>query len=188
MTWIDGAALGVIVLSAVFSMVRGFVREALSILAWVGAGLVALRFYPPVEPYVASVLPEKSLVVFVAIGLVFIVTLIVFSLLAALLGGLVRDSPLSGVDRTLGLLFGAARGALLVCLAYIALSVSVAQNDWPAPVVDARLLPEAHDGAVALVRLVPDPYKPKVDPLPTATVLSASPVAAPAASSALGTE
>jgi membrane protein required for colicin V production len=172
MTWIDGAALGVIVLSAVFSMVRGFVREALSILAWVGAGLVALRFYPPVEPYVASVLPEKSLVVFVAIGLVFIVTLIVFSLLAALLGGLVRDSPLSGVDRTLGLLFGAARGALLVCLAYIALSVSVAQNDWPAP----------------LVRLVPDPYKPKVDPLPTATVLSASPVAAPTASSALGTE
>lgn len=189
MTWIDAAALLIIVLSAAFSMVRGFVREVLGVGAWIGAGLAAIRFYPLVLPEVSSILPMKNLVVYVSMGVIFIIVLIVLSLISALIGGLVRDSPLSGLDRSLGLVFGAVRGALIICLAYIALSVGVAEAEWPAPVVKARFLPMAYQGATELVALLPKPYQPKVDPLPSAPAPSAETLMQqPVAGSALGTQ
>ena len=58
MTWIDAAVLVIVVLSAAFSMVRGFVREVLGVGAWIGASLAAVKFYPLVLPEVSSVLPS----------------------------------------------------------------------------------------------------------------------------------
>jgi membrane protein required for colicin V production len=189
MTWIDGAALGVVVLSAAFSMVRGFVRELLSVFAWIGAALAALNLSGYVQPYWNSILPMKNLVPFLSVGSVFVVTLILLSLIAAFISGTIRDSALSGLDRSLGLVFGVARGLILVCAAYIVLSVTVEASQWPPPVVNARFLPAAHDGAVRLVSLLPPDYRPKVAPLPS----SAPPTASlfmqqPVAGSALRTE
>src|SRR5271165_2584543 len=174
MTWIDGAMLVIVGLSAAFSMVRGFVREVLGVGAWIGAAAAAVKFYPLVLPEIASVLPMKNLVVYAAMAVVFIIVLIILSLISALIGGLVRDSPLSSLDHSLGLVFGAARGAVMLCLAYIALSVGVAQSDWPAPLTQARFLPLTYAGAKALVNLMPTLYQPKVDPLPGAQPPSAS--------------
>lgn len=189
MTWIDGAVLLVVMLSAVISMVRGFVREVLGVGAWVGAGLAAVNFYPLILPEVSSVLPMKNLVVYAAMGGIFLVVLILLSLVSALVGGLVRDSALSGLDRSLGLVFGGARGALLVCMAYIALSVGLDQAQWPPPVVNARFLPLAYQGATDIVRFLPKAYQPKVDPLPSAPAPSAGALMQqPVAGSALQTQ
>lgn len=189
MTWVDAAAILIVVLSAAFSMVRGFVREVLGVGAWIGAGLAAIKFYPLVQPEISSILPMKNLVVYAAMAVIFIVVLIVLSLVSALIGGLVRDSALSGLDRSLGLVFGAVRGALIVCLAYIALSVGVAEAQWPAPVVKAHFLPMAYQGATALVSLLPKPYQPKIDPLPTAPAPSAGTLMQqPVAGSAFGSQ
>ena len=184
MTWIDAAALVVVLLSAAISMVRGFVREVLGVGAWVGAAFAAVKFYPLAQPEIASILPASMnhFVIYGAMAAVFLVVLIVLSLVSALIGGLVRDSALSGLDHSLGLVFGAVRGALVVCVAYVALSVGVAQPQWPAPVVKARFLPMAYQGAKALVSLLPETYQPKVDPLPgkpapPASILMQQPVA-----------
>jgi membrane protein required for colicin V production len=174
MTWIDAAALAIVILSAAFSMVRGFVREVLGVGAWVGAAFAALRFYPLVQPYVGSVLAAKNLVVYASMGVVFLVTLIVLSIISAVIGGFVRESALSGLDRSLGVVFGVVRGAVIICLAYIALSVAVDPAEWPAPVVNARVLPWAHQGAVTLVSYLPPRYRPKVAPLPGAPAPSAA--------------
>jgi membrane protein required for colicin V production len=189
MTWVDGAVLGVVALSALFSMVRGFVREVLGVGAWIGAAFAARYFYPWVEPYVGSVLAAKNMVFYVSVAAVFLVVLILLSVISAIISGRVQDSPLSSLDRSLGLVFGLARGALVVCLAYIALSVGVAQAQWPAPVANARLLPLAYQGATALVTFLPPTYQPKIDPphappVPTAGALMQQPVAG----SALRTE
>jgi membrane protein required for colicin V production len=175
MTWIDAAVLVTVILSAVFSMVRGFVREVLAVGAWVGALVAAVKFYPLMMPEITSILPAamKVYAIYGAAAVVFLVVLIVLSLVSALVGGLVRDSALSGLDRSLGLVFGAARGVLIVCFAYIALSIGVAEAQWPAPVVNARFLPMAFQGASALVGLFPVKYRPKVDPLPGAPAPSA---------------
>jgi membrane protein required for colicin V production len=189
MTWIDAGVLIVVVLSALFSTVRGFVREVLGVAAWLGAAFCAVRFYPLVTGPVASVLPVKGAVVYASMFIVFLVVLIVLSMVSALIGGLVRDSALSGLDRSLGMVFGVVRGAFIVCLAYIALSVGVAPDQWPAPVVNARFLPWAHAGAVALVDYLPHDYQPKVDPLPGAAAPSAGALMQqPVAGSAITTQ
>lgn len=190
MTWFDAAILIIVVLSAAFSTVRGFVREVLGVGAWIGAALAAVKFYQPLMPAITSLLPGsmKHFAIYGAMGVVFLVVLIVLSLVSALIGGLVRDSALSGLDRSLGLVFGAARGALIVACAYVALSVGLAQTDWPAAVVNARFLPPAHQGAVFLVGLLPKPYQPKVDPLPHAPAPAAAKLMhQPVAGSALQT-
>jgi membrane protein required for colicin V production len=166
MTWVDGAAIAVVVLSALFSLVRGFVSEVLGVGAWIGAALGALSGYKYVEPYVASVVSAKNFIVPVSAGIVFIALLIFLSILSAWIGGLVRDSALSGLDRTLGIVFGVVRGAVIVCLAYIGLSLFLVPQEWPAPVSNARFLPYAHAGAVMLVSLLPPDYQPKVNALP----------------------
>ncbi len=189
MTWVDGVVIAIVVLSALFSMVRGFVREALGVGAWIGAAFAARFWYPFIEPYVGSVLAAKNLVFYVSVAVVFILVLIVLSLLSALLAGVVRNSAMSPLDRTLGLVFGVARGAFIVCLAYIGLSIGLDQPQWPPPVVNARFLPWAHQGAVALADLLPDAYRPKVAPLPGTPAPSADTLMQqPVAGSALGTK
>jgi membrane protein required for colicin V production len=176
MTWIDGAALAIVILSAAISAVRGFVREVLGVAAWVGAGIAALRYFPLVQPYIASVLPEtaKNFALYGAMAAVFIVVLIVLSLISALIGGLVRESALSGVDHSLGLVFGAVRGAIIVCIAYIGLGFAEPASQWPDPVVNARFLPMAYSGAKMLAGLLPKPYQPKIDPPPGAPAPAAA--------------
>jgi membrane protein required for colicin V production len=191
MTWIDGAVLAVILLSAAISAVRGFVREVLGVGAWVGAGIAAVRYFPLLQPEIASVLPAtmKNFSIYGAMAAIFIVVLIVLSLISALIGGLVRESALSSLDHSLGLLFGAARGAVIVCIAYIALGFAEPAAQWPAPVVNARFLPMAYSGAKMLVALVPKQYQPKVDPPPGAPPPAAAALMQqPVAGSALQTQ
>jgi membrane protein required for colicin V production len=172
MTWVDAAVLFVIALSALFSVVRGFVREVLGVVAWVGAGAAAVKFYPLIVPEISSVLPMKNFVNDAAMGVVFIVVLVILSLLGALVGDVVRNSPLSGLDSSLGLIFGALRGVLVVCLGYIALSVGLKPADWPPPVIHARCLPLVQKGAAELVTLVPTQYRPA---LPDPNTLGGAP-------------
>jgi membrane protein required for colicin V production len=180
-TWVDGAAIGIVVISALFSLVRGFVREVLGIGAWLGAALAALRFYPNVQPYIASVVAAKNFVVPISAGIVFILVLILLSILSAWIGGMIRESALSGLDRSLGLVFGVLRGGVIVCLIYIALSLFLVPSEWPAPVTNSRFLPQEHAGAVMLVSLLPPQYQPQINPLPssgppTANTLMQEPV------------
>ncbi len=174
MTWVDGAAIGIVVISALFSLVRGFVREVLGIGAWAGAALAALAGYTKVQPYVASVISAKNLVLPISVGIVFIVVLIVLSIFSAWIGGLIRESALSGLDRSLGLVFGVIRGGVIICLIYIAMSWFLVAEDWPAPVTNSRFLPYEHAGAVLLASLLPPEYRPNVFPLPSAGPPSAN--------------
>nr|WP_295745946.1 CvpA family protein [uncultured Acidocella sp.] len=189
MTWVDAVVLGVVALSALFSMVRGFVREVLGVGAWIGALLACLKFYAPVQPYIASLLPKglQHFAIYGAMAAVFLVVLIVLSLVSGLIGGLVRESPLSGLDHSLGIVFGIARGAIILFIAYIALGMAEPSTEWPKPIVDARSLPIAYQGATWLVGFLPPQYQPKVQKLPSPQAPSADTLMQqPVAGSALG--
>jgi membrane protein required for colicin V production len=186
-TYMDGVALVILALSGLFAVVRGFVREVLGIFAWAGAAVLALLLYPDLMPAAKSLIPVKGAVEPAAIAAVFLVSLIILSLISAWIGGLVQNSALSGLDRTLGLAFGLVRGAFVVILLYIGLSMFVEQPDWPAAVSQARLLPYAYDGAVWLTGMLPPNYRPRVDKLPAnaappATALMQAPIAGSATS------
>ncbi len=110
----------------------------------------------------------------VAYAVLFLVALGILLLISRRIGRLVRGSALGGLDRSLGLLFGLARGAALVVLAYIIGGWLAGPVDsWPPPVREARALPLAHDGAVWVTSRLPPVYRPRVIALPIGRQASA---------------
>ena len=162
MNWLDLAVIGVIALSAVFAFARGFVREALSIVAWVGAAYITFKGFAWVYGLVAPRVHERLLAQLIAgLGL-FVGSLIVLTILTGLIARKVRLSALSPIDRTLGFIFGLARGAFLVCLAFLLLDLSVPQaNERPEWIRDARSAPWLHEGADLLKAWLPPSLKTK---------------------------
>lgn len=155
MNLLDLAVLAVVVLSAIFAFARGFVREALSILAWGGAALITYFSFDPVYGFLSGAIRTPLLAYVVDGAGVFIVSLIVLTILTGYLARFLRFGALSAIDRTLGLLFGIARGIVLVCLAYLLLDVSVPRKDRPVWVNAARSTPFLAEGADLLRDALP---------------------------------
>lgn len=124
-TIIDGVVALVIVLSALLAYGRGLVREAMAIVGWIAAAVLAFLFAPRVEPLVSEIpvigsflADSCELSIIGAFALVFAVALIVVSLFTPLFSSLVQRSVLGGLDQGMGFVFGVARGVLLVAIAF----------------------------------------------------------------------
>ncbi|MGQ0663197.1 MAG: CvpA family protein [Pseudomonadota bacterium] len=155
----DLIVAGVILLSGLVALARGFVREVLSLLGWAGAALVTLWGFSPLQPYARTWI-DHNLIADLATGLaLFIVSLVVFSLISRGLAGFVRRSALSALDRSLGFAFGLVRGAALVALAYLALGWTMPPAEHPDWILKARSLPLVVAGAELLRSLAPPEFR-----------------------------
>ena len=161
MNGLDLAVLGVIALSAIFAFARGLVREALSIVAWAGAGLTTLYGFNHVYGLVIRFVATPLLADLIAAAGVFVISLIVLTILTGYIARFVQSSALSPIDRTLGLIFGLVRGAFLVSLAYLLLDISLPQNDRPGWIRQAKSEPFLAQGAELLRNALPEPLKIK---------------------------
>ncbi len=125
-TIVDGVVAVVIILSAILAYARGFVRESLAILGWIGAAVLAFVFAPTVRPMVSQVpglnkflADSCELGTIAGFAAVFALALVLFSIITPLFSSVVQRSALGGVDQGMGFLFGVARGILLVAVAFI---------------------------------------------------------------------
>ncbi len=156
MNMVDLGVIVVIGLSGILALVRGLVSEVLSVTAWVGAALGTLYAYDRLTPYMRDhVHPDLLADAMTVVG-VFVLSLVVLSVIAHELSRHVQDSSLSAVNRSLGLLFGLARGMLLVTLAWMVVSWMIPEaKDRPLWLNEARSLPMVEAGAAYLQAMVP---------------------------------
>lgn len=153
-TLLDGILLGITLVSAVLAMVRGFSREVLSLASWATAAVAAYLFYIPVLPFVQPYINNETIAKIAAAGAVFLVVLIVVSLITMKIADFVIDSRIGALDRTLGFLFGAARGVLLVVVAMLFFNWLVPTNQ-PAWVSNAKSKPMLDSFGEQLIELLP---------------------------------
>jgi membrane protein required for colicin V production len=131
------------------------VAEVLSIAGWLGAALVTLWTFGDAKPYLRQYIQMQLLAdILTGVG-IFVVALVIFSTISHLIARVVKGSALSAVDRSLGFVFGIARGAVLVCLAYLLLTWVFPETRRPPWLENARMLPWVQAGAEYLKSLVP---------------------------------
>ena len=143
-TIIDGVVAVVIVVSAILAYSRGFVREAMAILGWIAAAILAFIFAPSVEPLVKEIpvvgdyLQDScELAIIAAFAAVFAISLVVVSVFTPLFSSIIQRSALGGLDQGLGFFFGVLRGILLVAVALVVYD-RVVVNESIAMVDDSR--------------------------------------------------
>ncbi len=168
MTWVDFVVLGVVGVSGLLALARGFVREALGLGAWAGAAGFAYWGMPLAQPQFARWIHSPEWVGAATAAALFLGALLVLMVVSGWIAALVQGSRLGGLDRTLGLVFGLVRGALLVVFAYIAVGMVIPTEQWPEVVQRARTLPLVYAGAVWAVERLPPGARPHVYPPPEA--------------------
>jgi membrane protein required for colicin V production len=112
-TWIDYYIVVIIALSAIISLTRGFIKEAISLAVWITAFFIASHFYSDLAAFLTRI-SDTMLRNAASIAILFIAVLILGSLINQLFGQLVQATGLSGTDKTLGMVFGLVRGVLVV--------------------------------------------------------------------------
>jgi membrane protein required for colicin V production len=116
LNWADYTIVGIVLISVLVSLMRGFVREALSLVTWIAAFWIAFTFYGTLDAMLTKDVHSQTVRTAIAFGSLFLITLILGALVNYLIGQLVDRTGLSGTDRVLGMLFGFARGMLLVAI------------------------------------------------------------------------
>jgi len=155
-SYLDLGVIGVVLVSAVLSLMRGFTREVLAIGSWIAAAAAAYYFYPYVTPYLAPYIHKAVVLEAVAAAIVFFATLIVVSLFTVRLSDAILDSKIGALDRSLGFVFGAARGFLLAVVAFAIFNWLVGDKQAPQWVQDAKTRPMLTDTADRIIAMLPE--------------------------------
>jgi len=161
----DIGVIAVICLSALFAFARGFIKEMLSIAAWIGAGVVAYYALPHVRPVAERYLPNGWIADAAAGAAVFLVALIILSYSTSLIASRVQKTSLSAIDHTLGLIFGVVRGVVVVCLFYLGLTWAFPEGREPLPnwIGEGKTRPYLKAGAEELSLLLPASYRQRME-------------------------
>ena len=132
-TTLDALLLVVMLISGLLAMIRGFMREILSIGAWGIAALVTLYSFAKVMPIAESYFSSKTVATGVTVGSIFLLTLLIVSIITVRISDMILDSRVGALDRTLGFLFGLGRGLIIVVVAFLFFAWLVpdrSQPDW----------------------------------------------------------
>ena len=155
-SWLDIILAAIMLISGFLAMLRGLTREVLSILSWALAALATLYFFPKYQAQARVYIEPALLADAVLAGGIFLVVLIIVSLITVRISDGVLDSRIGALDRTLGFVFGLARGLVLVVIAYLFFTWLVPEDTQPEWIRTARSLPILKQTGAGIVSLLPE--------------------------------
>ena len=155
-TWLDMILIGVMLISALLAMIRGFMREVLSIAAWVIAAAATLYAYAKLLPYAKTYFNNDVVAAAAVIGGTFLGTLIIVSVITVRFSDMVLDSRVGALDRTLGFLFGLGRGLIIVVVAFLFFAWLVPPRTQPSWVANAKSKVVLQRTGDWLISMLPD--------------------------------
>jgi len=137
-TWLDILLLSVMLISGILAMIRGFMREVLSIAAWGAAAVATILLYGRLLPIAKANISSDLVATAAVVGGVFLITLLVVSILTVRISDMILDSRIGALDRTLGFLFGLGRGLVIVVVAFVFFAWLVPPGKQPEGVRNAK--------------------------------------------------
>jgi len=155
-TLLDIILLVVMLISGLLAMIRGFMREILSIGAWGIAALVTLYSYSRVLPIAKQYVTSDMVAAGASIGGVFLLTLLVVSVITVRISDMILDSRVGALDRTLGFLFGLGRGLVIVVVAFLFFAWLVPERSQPEWVRGAKSKVVLQSTGQWLMSMLPD--------------------------------
>src|SRR5947208_16132711 len=155
-TILDLVLLAVMLISGLLAMVRGFMREILSIAAWGAAALTTLYAFPRLLPTAKTYFNNDTIAMIAVVAGVFLGTLVVATVITSRICDMVLDSRIGALDRTLGFLFGLGRGLLIVVVAFLFFAWLVPDKQQPDWVRSAKSLSVLQSSGAWLQSLLPD--------------------------------
>lgn len=158
MNWFDYAIIGVLALSGVLAMARGFVKELLSLAGWIIAAIVTFTALPYAREPVRNLVKSQTIADIGSGIVIFLVVLVICGFITSWLTRRMPGGTFGFLDGLLGLVFGLARGALLVSLAYLLLQFAFKENTLPPWVTQAKTKEYLDEGAALLHRLNPEEW------------------------------
>lgn len=155
-SWLDIILAAIMLISGFLAMLRGLTREVLSILSWALAAVATLFFFPKYQAQARAYIEPPLLADAILAGGIFLVVLIIVSLITVRISDGVLDSRIGALDRSLGFVFGLARGLVLVVIAYLFFTWLVPEDTQPQWIRDARTLPILKKTGAGIVSLLPE--------------------------------
>ena len=154
--YLDLFLIAVMLISGLLAMVRGLIREVLSIAGWGAAAVAGLYAYSKLLPMTKQYISNDYMAIGVTVAGAFFATLIIVSVITVKISDMILDSRIGALDRTLGFLFGLARGLLIVVVAFLFFSWLVPEKQRPDWVMGAKSRVVLQGTGDWLMSLLPD--------------------------------
>jgi membrane protein required for colicin V production len=156
MPWLDVILLVVMLVSGLLALIRGFMREVLSIASWAIAAVATLYFFPRLLPTAKQYFNHDYIAAGAVIAGVFLGTLLVVSIITVRISDMILDSRVGALDRTLGFLFGLGRGLIIVVVAFLFFTWLVPERSRPDWVANAKSRVMLESTGEWLISVLPD--------------------------------
>lgn len=160
---VDYAVIIILIVSALFSILRGMTREFLGILGWVISVFVAKLSAPALEPVIADIINIKGLSAALSWALPFAITVVVWFVIASLISPGLKRAGLGSLDRWLGVVFGLIRGYVIVLIAYMTAVVALdGESKLPNIVTEAYSTPFMRQSVHSLSGVIPEDMRDRL--------------------------
>ncbi|WP_339632299.1 CvpA family protein [uncultured Sneathiella sp.] len=151
----DAVILVILLISAIFGFIRGFVKETLSVAGWIGAVFLSLYLFPLLQPIAQGFILNLLIADILTGAVIFILSLVILSYISHAISEKVKASSLGALDRSLGIFFGIARGVVLLGIAWLIFVQFIPEKDRPDWVLQAKMLPLIEGSGEFVARLLP---------------------------------